>query len=89
MSAAHTSGRLRISEEGPTIIKEDFRMIGTDGGALVGSTAGHPNSGFFPTVEEAIGNARRLVACWNACHGISTEELESRAAIAAAQGEQP
>ena len=26
--------------------------------------------------EEAEANARRLVACWNACEGISTEALE-------------
>lgn len=27
--------------------------------------------------EETIANARRLVACWNACEGISTDALES------------
>ena len=26
--------------------------------------------------EESEANARRLVACWNACRGISTEDLE-------------
>jgi hypothetical protein len=30
-----------------------------------------------PDMREA--NARRLVACWNACEGISTDELERRA----------
>ncbi len=28
------------------------------------------------SVGEAAANARRLVACWNACEGISTEALE-------------
>ena len=27
------------------------------------------------SVATAVSNARRLVACWNACQGISTEEL--------------
>lgn len=31
----------------------------------------------YPQQTEAI--ARRLVACWNACVGVSTEKLEARA----------
>lgn len=27
--------------------------------------------------HDPVANARRLVACWNACDGISTEELEA------------
>jgi hypothetical protein len=29
-------------------------------------------------IHEAEADARRLVACWNACLGTSTEELEAR-----------
>lgn len=34
-----------------------------------------------PDVEEGDQFAARLVACWNACRGISTEELERRGAV--------
>ena len=35
------------------------------------------HKGFISTSkEEAEANARRLVACWNACEGIATDELE-------------
>lgn len=32
---------------------------------------------FSSDIEEAEANARRLVACWNACEGISTDNLEN------------
>lgn len=35
------------------------------------------HKGFISTSkEEAEANARRLVACWNACEGMETDELE-------------
>jgi hypothetical protein len=37
---------------------------------------GYPGSGYFPSPSEARANARRLVACWNACEGISTDAVE-------------
>ena len=40
------------------------------------------HKGFISTSkEEAEANARRLVACWNACEGIATDELEEIARI--------
>ena len=34
-------------------------------------------TGLYPSdVEEAEANARRLVACWNACEGMATDVLE-------------
>ena len=34
-------------------------------------------TGLYPSdVEEAEANARRLVACWNACEGMATDALE-------------
>ena len=61
MSAQHTPGRVKVQ---------------------------HPHAGdrgwevaFDPGLEQLCqniteGNARRLVACWNACEGIPTEDLE-------------
>lgn len=42
---------------------------------------GYPGSGYFPSPSEARANARRLVACWNACEGLSTENLETNVPI--------
>lgn len=71
----HTPGRLCISSESPKIIKAcDFMG---ESSVIVGSASGHNNSGFFPTDEESVANARRLVAAWNACDGISTDNLEN------------
>lgn len=70
----HTPGRLCISSESPKIIKAcDFMG---ESSVIVGSASGHNNSGFFPTDEESVANARRLVAAWNACDGIETYALE-------------
>jgi hypothetical protein len=66
VSAKHTPAPWRISEQSPTIIKQNLRLAGIDGGVLIGSASGHPNSGFFPSDEEALANARRIVQCVNA-----------------------
>lgn len=62
MSNKHTPGPWRVSDQCATIIKRDFRMIGSNEGELIANTAGHPNSGFFPSDEEAIANARLIAA---------------------------
>lgn len=63
MSAQHTQGRL-VVRGGYSIYAADGKTPVADA-CLDNSVAAH---------DEA--NARRLVACWNACDGISTEALE-------------
>lgn len=58
----HTPGPWRISKESPTIIKRDFREIGSDEGELIASAHGYSNSGFFPDGAAAIANARLIAA---------------------------
>lgn len=58
---SHTQGKLSV---------DAHKNIVAEGGGLVA----------FPGIAAGFdqeANARRLVACWNACEGISTEELES------------
>lgn len=58
-----TPGPWQLSSESPTIIKQDMSLIGLpDGGVLIGSACGHESSGFFPTNEQAISNARLIAA---------------------------
>lgn len=61
MSAKHTPGPWCLSKESMTIITQDMSCIGSEG-VLIGSASGHPNSGFFPTDEEAVANARLIAA---------------------------
>ena len=46
-------------------------------GFRVGESENKPVAEIFPTlfVEKEEANARRIAACWNACEGISTEDL--------------
>lgn len=62
MSAQHTQGRLHVAGQDKVQIRSDKHQI-----AKAWSFAGK-------TGQE---NARRLVACWNACEGISTDFLEN------------
>jgi len=67
-----TRGRLRIVDERD----EEFAgsVIVQDG---TGNMVADCNI-FGPLSEEVcLANARRLVACWNACEGIGTEALEA------------
>lgn len=74
MSAQHTPGRLCVAVD---IFDNDgmpetaLQALGGAATVAVALEFG-PNN---PGMREA--NARRLVACWNACDGISTESLES------------
>ena len=58
----HTPGPWRISSESKRIITVDYREIGHDGGELIGSAAGHPNSGFYPPDDQADANALLMAA---------------------------
>ena len=58
-----TTGPWQLSSESPTIIKQDMSLIGLpDGGVLIGSAFGYESSGFYPTNEQAISNARLIAA---------------------------
>ncbi len=70
MSAKHTQGRLTVA--GPTI-------QGSEDACGVPLALAHmlnPYAGATGAADRVEANARRLVACWNACDGISTERLE-------------
>lgn len=73
MSGSHTQGHLHVGGNG-TII------YGADGWGVANATVFHGRT--QPATSEA--NARRLVACWNACDGISTADLETAGRLAAA-----
>ena len=73
MSAAHTASRL-MAERIPATWNpkmDGFQLVGiTPDGTDLMTVA-------LCTVNEADeANARRLAACWNACAGIPTEQLE-------------
>lgn len=61
MSAKHTDGAIRYDYE-PGYCGELIARDGTTVAAFVD--------------EPSEANARRLVACWNACDGLPTESLE-------------
>lgn len=61
MSAQHTPGTIRYDYE-PGYCGE---LIASNGGTVATFTD-----------EPSEADARRLVACWNACEGITTERLE-------------
>ena len=74
MSAKHTPGHLSLEE-----VKSDTghikHMCQVDAEGFSMLTLVEHNGGFFAAVYKDA-DARRLVACWNACEGIPTDELE-------------
>lgn len=72
MSAQHTQGRL-IAREWSFHSKTTLGYIGPDGHFVaIGDVGGHGRHS-----EEDEPDARRLVACWNACLDFPTDDLES------------
>lgn len=70
MTTTHTQGRLRIGTHNTTLVSD------ADGPGVRGYDS--PSYGGFMVAESVHPeNARRLVACWNACIDIPTEALES------------
>lgn len=57
----HTPGPWATSRECPKIIKLAPDNLG-ESNVLISSAHGHPGSGFFPSEEEAIANARLISA---------------------------
>lgn len=66
---SHTQGNLSIGRHGE-VTTQAGDMLLLRGVALGGGSSHY---------DLCKTNARRLVACWNACDGISTEELEDGA----------
>ena len=68
MSEQHTQGRLTFRENGEA---NSFALMDEGGQWLLALLH---NGHQMPRTQAA--NMRRLVACWNACNGLSTELLE-------------
>ena len=88
MSAKHTPGRLSVDEYPVTLANGDLAhaklsiVAPSKDPRYLHFSIGMVNfsaefTGLYPSdVEEAEANARRLVACWNACAGMATDVLE-------------
>jgi hypothetical protein len=70
MEAKFTPGKLKTSYT-------HLRHVLTDGGFVLAVCSADPGL----TTTQA--NARRIVACWNACEGLYTESLERNEPLAA------
>lgn len=68
MSATHTQGRITVRENGEA---NSYAILDDKGQWLLSLL--HNGQQLTDTQRE---NLRRLVACWNACEGISTVRLE-------------
>lgn len=73
MSAKHTQGPLVLGQHGAIRGGPMVRFINGSAQEQLAMTTG--TSWMEP--GEHIENARRLVACWNACENVSTEDLEA------------
>ena len=74
MSTEHTPGRLKVGQHLGSLSSFCIHMDVGDkgrGAEIVEAVCGL-------STEQRLANARRLVACWNACEGIPTEEMESK-----------
>ena len=60
MSAAHTQGRMHVTQPSKQMLITEGRV------ACIAETYN----------QDAVANARRLAACWNACKGVDTDLLE-------------
>ncbi|WP_157646659.1 hypothetical protein [Burkholderia ubonensis] len=58
----HSAGPWGISSESPTIIKQ-FDFMG-ETPMIIGSASAYPESPFFPTDDEAVGNALHFAAAF-------------------------
>ena len=72
MSDKHTQGRLATSESTEHWGRTNAHINDADGNMLGSIWCG--------TTEQNKANARRLVACWNACEGLPTAWIEGGAA---------
>lgn len=66
----HTKGLLRVGHSGAVVADHPIpEMSGSDAVEYYG--------GYLVAESVTAANARRLAACWNACDGFTTEELEA------------
>jgi hypothetical protein len=73
----HTQGRMTINTDkadGWPLLMIGSRIVANVNTESGVDTSKAPSIAFKPMPAEA--NARRLVACWNACEGLHTESLE-------------
>lgn len=68
MSADHTEGRVTFREDGDAC---HYSMLTENGRWMLALL----HNGEQASARQ-IANFRRLAACWNACQGITTEDLE-------------
>lgn len=86
MTAAHTQGLMTIvpaklqevtgSTESFTALQLDLQIGGKSAGQIVMYSNAEQWNGVYNEAE-CRANARRIVACWNAFHGVSIEAVES------------
>lgn len=69
MTTQHTQGRLHIVESDEHWGRINGNIT-SDNGEMLGSI-------WCGTSSQNREDARRLVACWNACNGLSTEHMEN------------
>ena len=79
--SAHTKGKLELED------RDERLLLWADGShdyvaELSTAADGADEDAQSAYEDEQRENARRLVACWNACDGISTEALEAGALLA-------
>lgn len=77
MSEKHTQGRLKATRLGAIVGGPIREYVNGSGQDQVAMTTGAE----WMDEGEKEANARRLVACWNACEGIPTADLEQYAAL--------
>ena len=83
MSAKHTQGPLVLAQHGAIRGGPMVRYINGSAQEQVAMTTG---AGWMSKGEH-IENARRLVACWNACQGLTTDDLEKAGLVSAVGNE--
>lgn len=74
----HTKGLLQITHRDPMQICDGGEF---GRGCAPVARAKTPHGGGGEWRAEARANIRRLVACWNACDGISTQNLEDNLSV--------
>lgn len=70
MSGQHTQGRIKAKVT--DLVQEDGRLRMASRITCCGA-----GGNMQQDVDAAIANARRLAACWNACIGLPTDDLEA------------
>ncbi|MEV3812334.1 hypothetical protein [Aeromonas allosaccharophila] len=80
----HTKGLLRVGKEGIAVVADHPVHDVVDHPLL--ETLDDPfeyYGGHLVAESVNVADARRLVACWNACHGLPTDELEQKGLMCA------